>query len=77
MSRNPQIEAIHEARYDLQTCAERDKPAAREKLYALLQQAALRANPPIRPEDVLDALYEDYKEFRRTKHRQEWPKLGR
>jgi protein involved in polysaccharide export with SLBB domain len=76
MSRNPQIEAIHEARYDLQTCAEQDKPAAREKLYALLQRAALRANPPIRPEEVLDALYEDYKEFRRTKHRQEWPKLG-
>jgi hypothetical protein len=36
MSRNPLIKAIHEARYDLQTCAEKDKPAARQKLYDLL-----------------------------------------
>ena len=75
MSRNPLIEAIHEARYDLQTCAEKDKSAALGKLYDLLQQAASRTHPPTRPEDVLDALYEDYKEFRRVKRRQEWPKL--
>lgn len=76
MSRNPQIEAIHEARYDLQTCAEKDKPAARAKLYALLEQAGSKGRSPVSPEDLLDALYEDYKEFRRMKHRQEWPKLG-
>jgi hypothetical protein len=33
MPRNALIEAIHEARYDLQTCAEKDKPAARKRLY--------------------------------------------
>ena len=76
MSRNPLIEAIHEARYDLQTCAENDKPAARAKLYALLEQAGSRGRPPVPPADLLDALYDDYKEFRRTKRRQEWPKLG-
>ena len=76
MSRNPLIEAIHEARYDLQTCAEKDKPTAREKLYDLLERAALKRNPPTRPDDILDALFEDYKEFRRMKRRQEWPKLG-
>ncbi len=76
MSRNPLIEAIHEARYDLQTCAEKDKPAARKKLYDLLERAALKRNPPARPDDILDALFEDYKEFRRMKRRQEWPKLG-
>jgi hypothetical protein len=59
MSRNPLIEAIHEARYDLETCAEKDKPAARGKLYALLDEAALRAKPPARPETVLDALHDD------------------
>jgi hypothetical protein len=42
MSRNPLIEALHEARYDL---------------------------------EVLDLLYDDYKEFRRMKRQQEWPKL--
>ncbi|MCW5550902.1 MAG: hypothetical protein KIS67_01925 [Verrucomicrobiae bacterium] len=75
MSRNPLIEAIPEARYDLQTCAEKAKPAARQKLYGLLQQAASQTKPSVRPDDVLDALYEDYREFRRMKRRQEWPKL--
>ena len=76
MSRNPLIEAIHEARYDLQTCAEKDKPAARRKLYDLLNQAAARVHPPVRPDDVLDALYDDYKEFLRLKRKQAWPRLG-
>jgi hypothetical protein len=30
MSRNPLIEAIHEARYDLQTCAERRRPISNQ-----------------------------------------------
>ncbi len=76
MSRNQLIEQIHEARYDLQTCAQKDKPAARAKLYTLLEQAGSKANPPVPPDLLLDALYEDYKEFRRMKRRQEWPKLG-
>jgi hypothetical protein len=45
MSRNPLIEAIHEARYDLQTCAEKDKPAARAKLYGFLAQAGSKRSP--------------------------------
>jgi hypothetical protein len=48
---------------------------AREKLYDLLRQAAARVNPPATPEEVLDALYDDYREFRRMKRQQEWPKL--
>jgi hypothetical protein len=76
MSRNPLIEAIHEARYDLHTCAEKDKPAARAKPYALLDQAGAKVSPPVPPADPLDALYEDYKAFRRMKRRQEWPNLN-
>jgi hypothetical protein len=75
MSRNPIIEAIHKARYDLQTCAEKDKPAAHLKLYNLLEQAALRVDPPPRPDAILDALFDDYKDFRRMKRRQERAKL--
>jgi hypothetical protein len=75
MSRNPHIEAIHEARYHLQTCAEQDKPAARRQLFDLLAQAAAKVSPPVRPDDVLDALYDDYKEFHRMKRKQAWPKL--
>ena len=77
MSRNPLIEAIHEARYELQTCAEKDKPAAHQNLQSLLKQAGSRVNPPILPDTLLDALYEDYKEFRRAKKRQEWPRMSR
>lgn len=75
MSRNPEIEAIHEARYQLQTCAEEEKPAVRQQLRALLERAAAKVSPPVQPDDLLDALYDDYKEFRRMKRRQEWPKL--
>jgi hypothetical protein len=75
MSRNPLIEAIHEARYDLETCAPHQKQELRRKLDALIAQATARsASKPSRHE-VLDILYDDYKEFRRMKRKQEWPKL--
>jgi hypothetical protein len=41
-----------------------------------LEQAAARRTPPARTEDILDALYDDYKEFRRMKRKEDWPKLG-
>ena len=75
MSRNPDIEAIHEAPYHLQTCAEKERPAALQHLHVLLERAAAKANPPVRPSELLDALYDDYKEFHRMKRNQEWPKL--
>lgn len=75
MLRNPQIEVIHEARYHLQTCAEKDKPVAHRRLHDLLDQATAKAKPPVRPEDVLDALFDDYKEFCRMKRREGWAKL--
>ena len=34
-----------------------------------------KVSPPAHPDEVLDALYDDYKEFRRMKRKQEWPKL--
>jgi hypothetical protein len=37
--------------------------------------AAAKANSPVRPEEVLDALFDDYKEFCRLKRREEWAKL--
>jgi len=56
MSRNPLIEAIQQARYDLQTCEEKDKPVVRKRLYDLVEQAAGRRTPPARIDDILDAL---------------------
>jgi len=39
MSRNPEIEAIHEARFDLETCAPHELSGARIKLERLVEQA--------------------------------------
>ncbi len=75
MSRNPLIEAIHEARYDLETGAPQQKPELRRRLEELAAKAAARAPSRTSPQQVLDLLYDDYKEFRRLKRRQEWPKL--
>lgn len=75
MSRNPLIEAIHAARYDLETCAAHDRAACRRKLDALVAQALLQSNSSVAPRQVLDILYDDYKEFRRMKRKQAWPKL--
>jgi len=54
---------------------ERQNPLPAPGLYHLLQQAATRVNPPPRPHDVLDALFDGRKEFRKLKRRREWPKL--
>jgi hypothetical protein len=75
MSRNPLIEAIHEARYDLETCAPPEQLRFRARLNELLIQALTRSKSLSTPRELLDVLYDDYKEFRRTKRRQEWPRL--
>ena len=75
MSRNPMIEAIHEARYDLETCAPDEQSAFRRRLDDLVTQALARSKSTATPQNLLDALYDDYREFRRMKRRQGWPKL--
>ena len=59
MSRNPLIEAIHEARYDLKTCARHERAACQRKLDELLRQALDRARSNATPEQLLDALFDD------------------
>src|SRR5437870_3451889 len=44
MARNPLIEAIHAARYDLETCARHERAACQSKLDELLRQALELAN---------------------------------
>jgi hypothetical protein len=75
MSRNPLIETIHEARYDLETCAAHEQAAFRKKLEDLVAQALAQSGSKTTPRRVLDVLYDDYKEFRRMRRRQEWPRL--
>ena len=75
MSRNPLIEAIHAARYDLETCATHDQAAFRRTLDDLVAQAMNQSASKVAPRQILDILYDDYKVFRRMKRKQEWPKL--
>lgn len=77
MSRNPLIEAIHEARYDLETCARHERGVLSKKLEALLRQAIEGAGSKAKPEQLLDALFDDYLEFKRGKKRQQWARLPR
>jgi hypothetical protein len=77
MSRNPLIEAIHEARYDLETCARHERAAGHRKLEELLRQALERAGSKSSPDQLLDALFDDYREFKRGKRRAEWARLAR
>ena len=75
MSRNALIEAIHEARYDLETCVRHERRGREKKLDDLLRQALERSGSKAKPEELLDALFDDYREFRRAKRREEWPRL--
>ncbi|HEV7925697.1 MAG TPA: hypothetical protein VGR14_10090 [Verrucomicrobiae bacterium] len=76
MSRNPLIEAIHAARYDLEGCARPERDACLRKLNELLRQALDRAGSKETPELLLDALFDDYREFKRSKKREEWARLS-
>jgi hypothetical protein len=75
MSRNPQIEAIHEARYDLETCAPGATAEMRAKLDRLLAEAIESAGSRISPRELLDALYDDYRTYRKGKRTEQWPRL--
>jgi hypothetical protein len=75
MSRNPLIEAIHAARYDLEGCARAERDACLRKLNELLRQALDRAASKETPDLLLDALFDDYREFKRSKKREEWARL--
>jgi hypothetical protein len=75
MARNPLIEAIHLARYDLETCARHQRSSFQRKLEELLRQALDRARSTATSDHLLDALFDDYREFKRAKKREEWARL--
>ena len=75
MARNPLIEAIHAARYDLETCARHERAACQGRLDELLRQALGRSGSTASPDHLLDALFDDYREFKRAKKQEEWARL--
>ena len=75
MARNPLIEAIHAARYDLETCPRHERAAHETRLEQAVRQALDRSHSKVSPEQLLDALFDDYREFRRARKRQEWARM--
>jgi hypothetical protein len=75
MARNPLIEAIHGARYNLETCTRNERAECEAKLNQLLRDAIAASNSSVRPEQLLDALFDDYREFKRAKKQEEWAKM--
>ena len=75
MPRHPLIEAIHAARYDLETCARHERAVCERELNALLVRAIESSGAKVPPAALLDALFDDYREFRRARKREPWPRL--
>lgn len=80
MARNPELEAILEARYDWEGAAPSQKTKLREGYYELLDQLLARharhGRKPTRG-DIIEAMGDEYKEFRRARDRQLASKVRR
>ena len=78
MSRNPELEGLLQAMYDLETCARIQREACRIRFHELLDQAIARGVAPrlSRPQ-LEEALRGPYSEFRRAKRLEERAKLSR
>ena len=55
MARNPLIEAIHAARYDLEGCARHERDDCLRRLHELLRQSLDRAGAKVTPDQLLDS----------------------
>lgn len=78
MSRNPQLEAVFEARYAWEHSARADRNARLMEYHRLLDKALARAGLAVATRQELeDALFEAYREFRNAKRREERARLSR
>ncbi|MEK7675925.1 MAG: hypothetical protein AAB676_08855 [Verrucomicrobiota bacterium] len=78
MSRNPQLEAIFEARYLWENAAGPERSERLCEYHRLLNEALAKAAiQAAAREELEDALVEAYREFRRAKRLEERAKLSR
>jgi ethanolamine utilization cobalamin adenosyltransferase len=78
MSRQPEVEAILRAWYDLETCAPSDKTSRIRHLNDLLDQAITKADiKGVSRNELKELLAEPYREFKHTKRMEERAKLSR
>jgi len=78
MSRHPDLEAILQARYDLETCAPHEKTRCRARLEGLMDDALTKAGTKgVSHRDLIQILADAYQEFKRAKRKQERARLSR
>jgi len=78
MSRNPELEAILEARYSLETCEPKQKTERRAQLDALLDASLSKsARRNLSRRQLIEILAEPYQEFKRVRQDEERTKLSR
>ena len=78
MARNPELEAILQARYELETCEPSQKTKRRARLDALLEAALAKAgSPSLTPRALIEITAEAYQEFKLARRRAERTRLSR
>ena len=78
MSRNPELEALLQAKFDLDTCADDQLDIYRRRFDELLDRALAKARrPEVSREMLKESLRDPYREFRCAKIREERTRLSR
>ena len=78
MSRNPELEAILQAKFDLDNCSDDEQKARQQHYHELLDAAAAKVEiPGMRRRQLEELLLEPYREFRLSKMREERAGLSR
>lgn len=76
MSRNPELEALLQAKFDKDTCSDDQIAIHRERFESLLNRALQKARGVTR-EALEESLREPYREFRRVRIQDERARLSR
>jgi len=78
MARNPDLEAILQARYELETCAPDQKTACRTRLDTLIEAAlAKSAKRDLSPRAFIEITAAAYQEFKLARKKEERARLSR
>jgi hypothetical protein len=78
MPRNPELEAILQARYDLENCEPSQKTDRRARLNDLIEAAlAKAARKDLSARAFIEITAEPYREFKRSKKQDERKRLSR
>ena len=78
MSRQPEVDAILQAWYDLENCAPAEKTARLRQFNDLLDQAILRADiKGVSRNELKELLGDLYRDFKRMKKHEERSRLSR